>query len=92
MHPDTPLTISENGIIGLLAAGSAALLTQPFDVVKTRQMVGRRSGSIFGEIKSIFENEGISGLWLGAPQRVLLVGVGGGVYFWMHEVMQRFIN
>jgi hypothetical protein len=64
---------------------------QPFDVIKTRQMVERRNGNIFEEMRSIYANEGIRGLWLGGTQRVLLVGIGGGVYFWAHEVMVRLL-
>jgi hypothetical protein len=65
---------------------------QPLDVIKTRQMVERKGNGVLDDARTIIKQEGITALWLGAPYRVALVGLGGGVYFWAHEVVDRFFQ
>lgn len=87
---------SISGILGLLAAAIAAILTQPADVIKTRLMtdvednlnanqIVRKDG-IVRTARNIVLEEGWKGLFVGLTPRLILVSLGGMVYFWAAEL------
>lgn len=63
------------GIAGMLAAAPAALLTTPFDCVKTRQQDGRLSRDevrgVIEEARHILDEEGPLAFWHGSLERVM---------------------
>jgi hypothetical protein len=84
-----------SGILGLFAAAIAAILTQPADVIKTRLMtqIDEKQENdeiinmgIIKTIKMILEEQTWKGLFVGLVPRLILVSLGGMVYFWAAEV------
>ena len=72
----------QSGLLGLVAAGVAALATQPADTIKTRLMlVDGKGQSITGMAREILRTTGWRGLYVGLQSRLLLVSVGGLIYF-----------
>ena len=82
------------GVLGLLAAGFAAICTQPIDVVKTRLMTSRSSKqiSIVPCIQQIYQDAGVQGFFVGLLPRLILVSVGGFFYFYFAQWSSGFIN
>ena len=99
---------SVSGILGLLAAAIAAILTQPADVIKTRLMTAieddqidvnamksdskKRPDGIIKTAKKIIDQGGWEGLFVGLVPRLILVSLGGSVYFWAAEVASEFFE
>ena len=88
-----------NSINGAIAGAIAGFLTTPLDVLKTRLMTFQvakskkktRTGihhQIIDEIKKIYNEEGVRGLFKGAQPRMLYVIVGGFVYFGVFEYIK----
>lgn len=84
------------GFLGLIAAGFAALLTQPADVIKTKMMTNMISNSELSSsrkfrnpfanliycISNVYEKDGLDGFFIGLKERLLIVTFGGMIYFW----------
>ena len=64
---------------GGVAAAAAAVVTQPLDVIKTRQMAARRGaeGGLVLTGTAILREEGARALFLGTAPRVALVNTCG---------------
>ena len=93
---------SISAVLGLFAAAIAALLTQPADVIKTRLMTTieneiegiekiKTSGSnkkvgIIKTSQQILAEQGWKGFFVGLGPRLILVSLGGMVYFYAAEV------
>jgi hypothetical protein len=89
--------VVEKALLGALAAGIAGLATQPFDVIKTAEMIdereaGARRETWGGTVKRIYGRYGLSGLYLGLTPRLLLCGVGGAFYFLASEAVKGFFQ
>jgi len=68
--------------VGMIAAG----LTTPFDVVKSRMMVGSASGKGVSVIlKEIYTEAGLRGIFNGAQQRVGYLGLNNAIFFNVYE-------
>lgn len=90
---------SISGILGLLAAAIAAILTQPADVIKTKLMTDVEDNlnvdqvvskdGIIRTARNIVVEEGWRGLFVGLTPRLILVSLGGMVYFWAAEVASQ---
>jgi len=71
-----------SGLLGLVSAGLAALATQPADTIKTRLMkIDGKDDSIFSMSRKIYAASGLAGFFVGTTSRVLLVSIGGLIYF-----------
>jgi len=87
-----PLYAHEAAICGSIAGGTAAALTTPLDVLKTRVMLDLRNSSreklpsLGSRLKDIYVMEGVSALFAGTVPRTLWISAGGavflGVYGW----------
>lgn len=93
---------SISGILGLIAAAIAAILTQPADVIKTRLMTDVEDNlsddhivsedGIIRTARKIIIEEGWRGLFVGLSPRLILVSLGGMVYFWAAEVASQSLG
>lgn len=79
-------------IIGLLAAGIAAILTQPFDVIRTQMTTesANKGRGIIDVIKKVYSSEGIPGFFNGSTERLLIVSFGGMIYFWSSSLVEQY--
>ncbi|KAG6810595.1 hypothetical protein H0H92_011179 [Tricholoma furcatifolium] len=86
-----PLYAHEAAICGSIAGGTAAALTTPLDVLKTRVMLDLRNPSkeklpsLSSRMKDIYVNEGIRALYAGVVPRTLWISAGGAVFLGMYE-------
>lgn len=79
-------------LCGALAGGTAAALTTPLDVVKTRVMLENqgsgRSASVLsfpGRLLSIARTEGVARLFSGWVPRTIAIGAGGAVFLGIYD-------
>eukprot|EP00884_Botryococcus_braunii_P016663 jgi/Botrbrau1/3680/Bobra.0008s0009.2 len=94
----------EEGLLAQLTAGSmagasAALLTNPLDVVKTRlQLEGVNSATRYGTtavvpiLRSIVREEGQGALWWGVRARVLFHAPAAAICWGSYETMKKFLG
>ncbi|OAV89986.1 hypothetical protein PTTG_07512 [Puccinia triticina 1-1 BBBD Race 1] len=79
-----------SAICGSIAGSTAAALTTPLDVVKTRIMLTKqRDGARIGIPESfarVYREEGCSAFWKGILPRTIWIGLGGAVFLGVYEV------
>ncbi|EGG02969.1 uncharacterized protein MELLADRAFT_117468 [Melampsora larici-populina 98AG31] len=76
-------------LCGSIAGSTAAAITTPLDVIKTRIMLSERSGHkrvrILTTLIDIQRKEGFSAFWKGLIPRTLWIGLGGAVFLGVYE-------
>ncbi|KAJ8760288.1 hypothetical protein K2173_011700 [Erythroxylum novogranatense] len=83
----------ETILVGALSGGLAAVVTTPFDVMKTRMMTARgRSMPMTMVAISIFRNEGPLGLFKGAVPRFFWIAPLGAMNFAGYELAKKALN
>lgn len=86
-----PLYAHEAAVCGSIAGGTAAALTTPLDVLKTRVMLDLRNSSreklpsLVSRFKDIYVTEGVGALFAGAVPRTLWISAGGAVFLGVYE-------
>ncbi|KII90643.1 hypothetical protein PLICRDRAFT_52358 [Plicaturopsis crispa FD-325 SS-3] len=86
-----PLYAHEAAICGSIAGGTAAALTTPLDVLKTRVMLDLRDPSkqklpsLAARLKDIYVLEGPKALFAGVVPRTLWISAGGAVFLGVYE-------
>ncbi|KAF7986101.1 hypothetical protein HWV62_41525 [Athelia sp. TMB] len=86
-----PLYAHEAAICGSIAGGTAAALTTPLDVLKTRVMLDMRNASteklpsLAARLRQIYATEGVKALFAGAVPRTLWISAGGAVFLGAYE-------
>lgn len=80
-----------------VAAGTAAVLTHPFDVVKTRLQVltGQQSGQSLTAMKVAqqqLQKEGLSSFWHGLTPRLLNIAPGCALSWGLYEWMKGWLD
>jgi len=81
--------------VGILSGVTAAALSTPFDVVKTRiqsgvrDRHGRSYHSVVNTLVRVVREEGFRALWSGAVPRVMIVGPLFGITLLFYELQQR---
>ena len=90
--PDTLTTLGIGGISG----STAAFITTPFDVVKTRIQTqvkgdGAALKGVWPTVRLIFREEGIKGLFRGLQPRVLIYITQGGIFFASYETIKTVL-
>ncbi|KAF8952427.1 mitochondrial carrier domain-containing protein [Flammula alnicola] len=86
-----PLYAHEAAACGSIAAGVAAALTTPLDVLKTRVMLDTRDASkeklplLPSRLRTIYVTEGVKALFAGVVPRTLRISAGGAVFLGVYE-------
>ncbi|KZP21309.1 mitochondrial carrier [Athelia psychrophila] len=81
----------EAAVCGSIAGGTAAALTTPLDVLKTRVMLDMRNAStenlpsLAARFNQIYTTEGVRALFAGAVPRTLWISAGGAVFLGAYE-------
>ncbi|KAH9453848.1 hypothetical protein MJO29_013282 [Puccinia striiformis f. sp. tritici] len=79
-----------SAVCGSIAGATAAALTTPLDVIKTRIMLTKqKEGARIGITESfarLYREEGWSALWKGIIPRTIWIGLGGAVFLGVYEV------
>lgn len=85
----------ESACCGSIAGGLSAMLTTPFDVLKTRTMLFSSTQpipSMFQLLCSIVPKEGFGILWAGVVPRVAFITLGGAIYFGVYEKVKHSLS
>ncbi|MQL84168.1 hypothetical protein Taro_016690 [Colocasia esculenta] len=93
MEPDGCLNPLQTLLCGGLAGCTAALVTTPFDVVKTRlqaQVPGslKKYDGVMHVLKEIAKYEGINGLYRGLTPRLFMYVSQGAIFFASYEFLK----
>ncbi|KAI9310527.1 mitochondrial carrier domain-containing protein [Dichotomocladium elegans] len=90
-HYDTPSNFQVAFIAGASSGMFAAILTHPFDVLKTQRQVSSGDDARFGRLtKRIISTQGYRGLFRGVTPRVLKVAPSCAIMISSYEVGKRF--
>ena len=94
----------EAAVLGLIAAGGAAILTQPCDVIKTIMMTSistqkkkdmedrEENQGMLLITKTIIDEEGWVGLFKGLTERLAHVSIGGGLYYFGADFAEKLFK
>lgn len=82
----------EAGICGSVAGGTAAALTTPLDVVKTRIMLSKTKTGIISMFYNIYAKEGPSVFFKGIGPRVTWISFGGFIFLGAYEGVREIIG
>jgi len=94
-HGECPPLAS--ALCGATAGGIAGALTTPLDVAKTRIMLANvnsveSQGRVPTVLRIIHSEKGIKGLFAGVVPRVILISMGGSVFFGTYEFIQKYLK
>ncbi|XP_043564236.1 S-adenosylmethionine mitochondrial carrier protein isoform X9 [Chiloscyllium plagiosum] len=83
-------------VCGAFAGASAAAVTTPLDLAKTRIMLAKTgtttaSGKVLPVLKNIWETQGISGLFSGIVPRVTWISFGGFIFLGTYDKMHKLL-
>lgn len=86
------ITPQDGAIAGAIAGGTAAALTTPLDVIKTRIMLHHQSESVTTSVSRIIREEGMSAFWRGIGPRTMWISTGGAVFLGVYELARQLIS
>ena len=85
-------------VAGFVAGGTAALLTAPLDLLKTRVATSRPSCRVIGEpftyadfAADVVRRRGVRGLVAGATPRMAMISCGGAIFFGTYETSHMLL-
>lgn len=89
-HNSQPITAWQSSICGAVAGGTAATLTTPLDVVKTRIILAEKGsrtaqGNVVSVVRQVVETSGVRGLFAGVVPRVMWISLGGSIFLGVYE-------
>eukprot|EP00611_Tribonema_gayanum_P001614 TRINITY_DN1118_c0_g1_i6.p1 TRINITY_DN1118_c0_g1~~TRINITY_DN1118_c0_g1_i6.p1 ORF type:complete len:221 (-),score=22.72 TRINITY_DN1118_c0_g1_i6:200-862(-) len=92
-----PVHSYQAAVCGSLSGAFAGALTTPFDVVKTRLMLGADKHGVpykgmVPTFQRIVADEGAVALFGGIVPRVMWIGIGGFVFFGAYEASKRTLS
>ncbi|XP_057297287.1 mitochondrial S-adenosylmethionine carrier protein-like [Hydractinia symbiolongicarpus] len=91
-----PVTALQSGLCGSVAGGTAATLTTPFDVVKTRIILAQGQAGTNANLLKIFYNiavhEGLKGLYAGVVPRAIWISAGGFMFLGAYEKVKILLQ
>ncbi|KAA8909742.1 hypothetical protein TRICI_004391 [Trichomonascus ciferrii] len=79
------VTPHEGAICGMIAGGTAAALTTPLDVIKTRLMLHHTRTSVWSLAKTIIKEDGYAAFWKGVGPRTMWISAGGAIFLGVYE-------
>ncbi len=79
-----------NGMAGCIAGMTAAAITNPIDVIKTKLMCNTNT-SIQSTIKDIYTQRGIGVFFSGILHRMFYLGASSTIFFYSFEKMKEYI-
>ncbi|KAF5289727.1 hypothetical protein FQA39_LY03644 [Lamprigera yunnana] len=86
----------EVALCGSLAGGTAAAVTTPLDVVKTRIMLSNKTSKKYLRISTtfltIYKEKGMKGLFAGFVPRVIWITLGGCIFFGVYDFSKNVCN
>mmetsp|Transcript_19330 Transcript_19330/g.37226 ORF Transcript_19330/g.37226 Transcript_19330/m.37226 type:complete len:274 (-) Transcript_19330:375-1196(-) len=80
-----PASPWQGAVCGSLAGSLSAAVTNPLDMVKTRQMLGQSSGGFTTTMSQVCGEEGAPALFRGVGPRTFWMGLGGFIFFGAYE-------
>lgn len=83
--------VSNHFLSGAISSSFSAIITQPFDVIKTN-MIGNQPVKITSALSiltNITKEQGIKGLWKGSVPTFWRVFPGGGIYYSLLHMMEK---
>lgn len=86
----TPAGVYWSALYGSISGGTAAFLTTPLDVAKTRIMLSNEgdklaSGRIRDALKVVWSESGFTGLFAGVLPRMIWISIGGAIWLGSYE-------
>ncbi|RWS30607.1 hypothetical protein B4U80_11568 [Leptotrombidium deliense] len=77
-------------ICGAIAGGTAAFITTPLDVAKTRVMLAKKnslhaSANFVTVLRAVYKTSGIRGCFAGVAPRVLWISIGGALFLGSYD-------
>lgn len=82
--------LSNHFLSGAISSSFSAIITQPFDVIKTN-MIGNQPVQITSALsisKKIYFEQGVKGLWKGSAPTFWRVFPGGGIYYSLLHLLE----
>lgn len=91
------LWLAENSVLGFVCGGTAAAITTPLDVAKTRLMTqttterSARYTGIAHTLTSLYKEGGFRCLFSGVQPRVMWISIGGAIFIGSFEEYRRIL-
>jgi Mitochondrial carrier protein len=82
----------KDALCGALAGGFGAFVTTPFDLIKTRMMMGGEYTSILNAVGRISKEEGLSAFMIGMGPRLMHKIPANGVFFLFYETFKSLLG
>jgi len=80
-----PTSPWQGAVCGSLAGSFSASVTNPLDMVKTRQMLGQNSSGFASTMSQVYGEGGALALFRGVGPRTFWMGLGGFIFFGAYE-------
>ncbi|CAN6637492.1 succinate/fumarate mitochondrial transporter [Trichomonascus vanleenenianus] len=81
---------NEGAVCGMIAGGTAAAITTPLDVIKTRLMLHKTRTSIFDLAVTILKEEGPGAFLKGIGPRTMWISAGGAIFLGVYESVKEY--
>ncbi|OBT79029.1 hypothetical protein VF21_02394 [Pseudogymnoascus sp. 05NY08] len=82
----------ESGLAGSMAGATAAGITTPLDVLKTRMMLAKEKTGMFVLLRQILRDSGPMAFFSGIGPRIMWISIGGaiflGSYQWAYNALE----
>lgn len=82
----------QGAICGSVAGGSAAAVTTPLDVIKTRIMLHETKVSALYIAKVIWKEENFKVFWSGVGPRTMWISAGGAIFLGVYESVNTMLR
>ena len=86
------VSLSEGAVCGMIAGGTAAAITTPLDVIKTRLMLSKSRMSVCSLASTIAREDGYSAFLKGIGPRTMWISSGGAIFLGVYEAAKRAVT
>jgi hypothetical protein len=88
-----PVGANERTACGVASGALTAVLTNPLDVVNTRlKSAGIAGATLASAARDVVRREGPAALFAGLGPRVVIIGLGSGVFWGVQSHCRRFLG